>query len=338
MKASGVKSGFMDLTGGTPLVRLNRMSEETGCEILAKVELMNGGGSVKDRPALYLIREAVNSEKLRPGGTIIEGTAGNTGIGLAHMCNSMGFKCIFFMPDIMSQEKIDLLRTLGAEVRPVPVAPWSDPANYCNQAEALAKSMDNAYWTHQFDNLANKRSHYETTGPEIWKDTNGTVDAVVLGTGTGGTLAGVSTYLKEQNQDIKAFLVDPPGSMLYNYFKHGKLEASEGRGIAEGVGQTRITKNLEGAPIDDALYVADQDIVNTVLQLLNEEGLFVGGSSGMNVFAAYTVAQMMGPGHTIVTALCDGGQRYFNKIFSKAVLEERGLYDGVPDKYKKCLH
>ncbi|KAF6017247.1 hypothetical protein EB796_024456 [Bugula neritina] len=251
-----VRIGFAGLVGNTPLVRLNSMSEETGCEILAKVESANGGGSVKDRAALFLIRDAENKGLLRPGGTVVEGTAGNTGIGLAHVCNALGYKCVIFMPNTQSK------------------------------AARYADSIDNAVWTNQFDNTANKQAHIETTGPEIWSQTGGKVDAVVFGTGTGGTLAGVATYLKEMNHKIHTELADPQGSVLYNYIKHGKLERSEGSSIAEGIGQGRVTANLKDAPIDDAHVVMDTDAVRMTFRLLHEEGFFVGASTGLNVAGA----------------------------------------------------
>ncbi|BFZ23757.1 hypothetical protein BsWGS_26796 [Bradybaena similaris] len=333
-----IRSGLVGMVGRTPLVRLNKLSQETGCEILAKAEMCNGGGSVKDRAAFFLIQDALKKGQLRPGGTVVEGTAGNTGIGLAHMCLAMGFKCVIFMPNNQSQEKIDLLRTLGATVTSVPVCPWDDPNNYNHHARRYAESLDNAVWTNQFDNRANRQAHIETTGPEIWAETEGKVDAVVFGTGTGGTLSGVGTYLKEKNPKIQVVLADPQGSVLYNYFKHGKLERTPGDSITEGIGQGRVTENLKGAPIDDAFPVFDVDAVNMTFQLLHEEGLFVGASTGLNVFAARKVAKEMGPGHTIVTCLCDTGHRYYAKLYSKEVLQKRGLLDTMPHVYQQYLH
>ncbi|CAL1535504.1 unnamed protein product, partial [Lymnaea stagnalis] len=330
---SDIRNGLVGMVGRTPLVRLNKISEETKCNILAKAEMCNGGGSVKDRAAYFLIQDAIKKGLLKPGGTVVEGTAGNTGIGLAHMCLSMGFKCVIFMPNNQSQEKIDCLRTLGAEVTTVPVCPWNDPNNYNHHARRYSESLSNAVWTNQFDNLANKQAHIETTGPEIWKETGGKVDAVTFGTGTGGTLAGVGTYLKEKNNKIQVVLADPQGSVLYNYFKHGKLERTPGDSITEGIGQGRLTDNLKGAPIDDASVVMDKDAVNMTFRLLHEEGFLVGASSGLNVASAYEVAKSMGPGHTIVTCLCDNGQRYFAKLFNKNVLKQRGLLETLLSIY-----
>ncbi|XP_076451346.1 uncharacterized protein LOC143287287 [Babylonia areolata] len=333
-----IRKGLVGMMGNTPLIRLNKMSDETGCEILAKAEFCNGGGSVKDRAALYLIQNAIKKGQLKPGGTVVEGTAGNTGIGLAHMCLSMGFKCVIYMPDNQSKEKIEVLETLGAEVRPVPVVPWTDPMNYNHQAKAFAETLDNAVFTDQFDNTVNRQAHIETTGPEIWAQTNGKVDAVTFAPGTGGTLAGVGTFLKEKNKNIQVILADPQGSVLYSYIKTGKLERSEGMSITEGIGQGRVTKNLEGAPIDDALLMMDTDVVNMTFRLLHEEGFLMGASSGLNVAAAVQVAERMGPGHTVVTALCDTGHKYHAKLFSRKVLEERGLLECIPEQYRVSLH
>lgn len=326
------------MMGNTPLVRLNTMSDETGCEILAKAEFCNGGGSVKDRAAFYLINDAVTKGQLRPGGTVVEGSAGNTGIGLAHMCLALGYKCVVYMPDNQSQEKVETLRTLGAEVRPVPVVPFTDENNFNHQARRYAESLDNAVWTDQFDNLANRQAHYETTGPEIWKDTQGKLDALVLTTGTGGTLAGTAMYLKEQNSKIKVILADPQGSVLYNHIKHDKVVRSDGGSIAEGIGQGRVTNNLKDAPVDDALLIKDTDVVTMTFRLLHEEGFFVGASTGVNVQAAVEVARQMGPGHTIVTCLCDTGHKYFKRLFNKQELENRGLLEAVPEVYRSSLH
>ncbi|ESO89968.1 hypothetical protein LOTGIDRAFT_218432 [Lottia gigantea] len=333
-----IRKGLIGMVGRTPLVRINKLSDETGCEILAKAEFCNGGGSVKDRAALFLIKDAEEKRLIRPGGTIVEGTAGNTGIGLAHMCLALRYKCVIYMPNNQSQEKIDMLKTLGADVRPVPVVPWDDPDNYNHQARRFAESVENAVWTNQFDNTANKKAHIETTGPEIWEETRGKVNAVVFGTGTGGTLAGVGTYLKDKNPNVQVFLADPEGSVLFNYIKHGKLERTPGSSITEGIGQGRVTKNLAGAPIDDALAIKDKDAVEMTFRLLHEEGFFVGASTGLNVSAAAQVAKLMGPGHTIVTCLCDTGQRYYAKLFSRSVLQERGLLDCIPESYRSSLH
>ncbi|MFW6167504.1 MAG: cysteine synthase A, partial [Ralstonia sp.] len=307
-----------------PLVRLEKLSAETGCEILAKAEFLNPGGSVKDRAALYIIQDAERRGTLKPGGTVVEGTAGNTGIGLAHICAARGYRCVIVIPETQSQEKMDLLRVLGAEVRPVPAVPYKDPNNYQKIAGRLAQELDNAIWANQFDNLVNRQAHYETTGPEIWRDTGGRVDAFVCSTGTGGTLAGVARYLKEQNPAVRTVLADPHGSGLYSFVKTGTIQA-EGNSITEGIGSTRVTSNLEGTPIDDAIRIDDQTCVTMVYRLLREEGLFVGGSTGINVGAAVQLAREMGPGHTIVTLLCDRGNLYFGRLFNAAWLAEKGL-------------
>ena len=322
-----IKNGFVDTVGNTPLIRLNRFSEETGCEILGKAEFLNPGGSVKDRAALYMIQDAEKKGLLKPGGTVVEGTAGNTGIGLAHICNAKGYKCLIVIPETQSQEKIDALKTLGAEVRTVPAVPYKDPNNYVRLSGRLASEMENAIWANQFDNLANRQAHYETTGREIWEQTDGKVDVWVTSTGTGGTLAGVAMYLKEKNPAIKTVLADPMGSALYSYIKTGETK-SEGNSITEGIGNSRVTANLEGAPIDDALQITDPDAVRVVYRLLREEGLFVGGSSGINVAASVELAKQMGPGHTIVTILCDSGSRYQSKLFNREWLAEKKL---LPD-------
>lgn len=319
-----IKGGFVGTVGNTPLIRLNRFSEETGCEILGKAEFLNPGGSVKDRAALYIIRKAEEEGLLHPGGTVVEGTAGNTGIGLTHICNAKGYKCLIIIPDTQSQEKIDLLRTLGAEVRPVPAVPYRDPNNYVKISGRLAEEMDNAVWANQFDNVANRTAHYETTGPEIWEQTGGTITAWVASAGTGGTVAGTAMFLKEKNPQIFTCLADPMGSGLYSYIKTGEIR-SEGRSITEGIGNSRVTANLDGAPIDDALQIDDLECVRIVYQLLRYEGLFLGSSSGINVGAAVRLAQQMGPGQTIVTILCDGGSRYQSRLFNKEWLAEKGL-------------
>ena len=322
-----VREGFIGCIGNTPLVRLGRLSAETGCEILGKAEFLNPGGSVKDRAALYIIRDAERRGVLKPGGTVVEGTAGNTGIGLAHICSARGYRCVIVIPETQSPEKMDLLRVLGAEVRAVPAVPYRDPNNYQKIAGRLAAEMDNTIWANQFDNLVNRQAHYETTGPEIWRDTQGSVDAFVCATGTGGTLAGVARYLKEQNPEVKIVLADPHGSGLYSFVKTGQIKA-EGSSITEGIGSTRVTANLEGSPIDDALAIDDQACVTMVYRLLHEEGLFVGGSTGINVAAAVSLARDMGPGHTIVTLLCDRGGLYFARLFNAAWLKEKGLTPG----------
>ncbi|UXU86298.1 cysteine synthase A [Burkholderia sp. S-53] len=326
-----VRQGFVDCVGRTPLIRLAKLSAETGCEILGKAEFMNPGGSVKDRAALYIIRDAEQRGALKPGGTVVEGTAGNTGIGLAHICAARGYRCVIVIPDTQSPDKMAILRTLGADVRPVPAAPYRDPNNYQKIAGRLADELDNAIWANQFDNVVNRQAHYETTGPEIWRDTAGTVDAFVCATGTGGTLAGVSRYLKEQNPAVRIVLADPHGSGLYGYVKTGDLSA-EGNSITEGIGSTRVTANLAGTQIDDAARIDDQQCVTMVYRLLREEGLYVGGSSGINVAAAVWLARRMGPGHTIVTLLCDRGDIYRARLFNREWLREKGLEpEGAPE-------
>lgn len=320
-----IKDGFVNTVGNTPLIRLNSFSEQTGCEILGKAEFLNPGGSVKDRAALYIIQDAEKKGLLKPGGTVVEGTAGNTGIGLAHICNAKGYKCLIIIPDTQSQEKMDLLRTLGAEVRPVPAVPYRDPNNYVRLSGRIAEEMENAIWANQFDNLANRQSHYETTGPEIWAQTEGKIDAWVTATGTGGTYAGVSLFLKEKNPDVKCVLADPMGSGLYSYAKTGSIKI-EGSSITEGIGNSRVTANMENVPIDDALQIDDHEAVRVIYQLLRRDGLFMGGSVGINVGAAVALAKQLGPGHTIVTVLCDAGTRYQSRLFNQEWLAAKGLF------------
>lgn len=320
-----IKNGFVGAVGNTPLIRLNSFSDETGCEILGKAEFMNPGGSVKDRAALYIIEDAEKKGLLKPGGTVVEGTAGNTGIGLAHICNAKGYKCLIVIPETQSVEKIETLRTLGAEVRTVPAVPYKDPNNYVKLSGRIAAEMPNAIWANQFDNLANRLAHYETTGPEMWQQTGGKIDGWVAATGTGGTFAGVALFLKEKNPNIKNVLADPMGSGLYSYVKTGEISIS-GSSITEGIGNSRITGNMENVPIDDAIQIDDQEAVRVVYQLLQKDGLFMGGSVGINVGAAVALAKQMGPGHTIVTVLCDGGTRYQSKLFNQKWLEEKGLW------------
>lgn len=322
-----IKDGFIGTIGNTPLIRLNSFSKETGCEILGKAEFLNPGGSVKDRAALYMIADAEKKGLLKPGGTVVEGTAGNTGIGLAHICNALGYKCLIIIPETQSQEKMDALRTLGAEVRTVPAVPYKNPNNYVKVSGRLAEEMENAIWANQFDNLANRRAHYETTGAEIWQQTEGKIDGWVTSAGTGGTFAGVSLFLKEKNSAIKCVVADPMGSALYSYVKTGTLK-SEGKSITEGIGNNRITANMEDVPIDDAIQVDDKLCVKVVYQLLKKDGLFLGGSTGINVGAAVALAKQMGPGHTIVTILCDGGGRYQSRLFNRDWLASKGL---LPD-------
>ncbi len=319
-----IKDGFVGTIGNTPLMRLDSFSQETGCEILAKAEFLNPGGSVKDRAALYIIQDAEKKGLLKPGGTVVEGTAGNTGIGLAHICNAKGYRCLIVIPDTQSQEKMDALKALGAEVRAVPAVPYSNPNNYVKLSGRIAQDLDNAIWANQFDNLANRQSHYETTGPEIWQQTDGQVDAWVAATGTGGTYAGVALFLKEKNPKIQCVVADPLGSGLYSYIKTGTVKI-EGNSITEGIGNSRITANMQGAPIDDALQITDLEAVRVVYQLLHKDGLFMGGSVGINVGAAVALAKQIGPGHTIVTVLCDSGARYQSRLYNREWLASKNL-------------
>jgi len=319
-----IRDGFTGTIGNTPLIRLGTLCRETGCEILGKAEFLNPGGSVKDRAALYIIRDAEQRGALQSGGTVVEGTAGNTGIGLAHICSARGYRCVIIIPETQSQEKMELLRVLGAELRPVPAVPYRDPNNYVKLAGRVAAETQNAIWANQFDNVVNRQAHYETTGPEIWHDTGGRIDAFVCSTGTGGTLAGVARYLKEQKPAVRIVLADPMGSALYSYIKTGELKA-EGSSITEGIGSSRLTANLEGTPIDDAMQIPDQDCVAMVYHLLRREGLFVGGSTGINVCAAVRLARELGPGHVIVTLLCDRGSLYLGRLFNPAFLASKGL-------------
>ncbi len=318
-----VRQGFPGAVGNTPLIRLNRLSEETGCDILGKAEFLNPGGSVKDRAALFIIRDAEERGLLQPGGTVVEGTAGNTGIGLTLIANARGYKTIIVIPNTQSQEKIELLRICGAEVRPVPAVPYRDPNNYVKLSGRLAEEMG-AVWANQFDNVANRRAHYETTGPEIWAQTEGRIDAWVASTGTGGTLAGAGQFFKEKNVAVRVVLADPMGSGLYSYIKTGEIKV-DGNSVTEGIGNSRVTKNLEGAPIDDAVRVDDPTALGIIFRLLKEEGLYLGGSSGINVAAAVAVARELGPGHTVVTVLCDGGERYRSRLFNPDWLRQKNL-------------
>ena len=324
-----LREGFVGTIGNTPLIRLARLSEMTGCEILGKAEFLNPGGSVKDRAALFIVRDAEAQDRLRPGGVIVEGTAGNTGIGLTLVGNALGYRSVIVMPDTQSQEKKDMLRLIGADLRLVPAVPYKDPGNYVHVSERLAKELaqsepNGAIWAQQFDNVANRDGHYRTTGPEIWDQTDGTVDAFTCAVGTGGTLAGVGMALKERKADVKIVLSDPMGSALYNHYAHGELKA-EGSSITEGIGQGRVTRNLEGAPIDWAQRVTDEEALPMTFDMLRHDGLVLGGSSGINVCGAVKLAKELGPGHTIVTILCDYGTRYQSKQFNPTFLREKGL-------------
>ena len=328
-----VRDGFLEAIGNTPLIRLKRASDETGCEILGKAEFLNPGSSVKDRAALFIVRDAEERGLLRPGGVLVEGTAGNTGIGLALVGNARGYRTVIVIPDTQSREKIDMLRLCGAEVRAVPAVPYRDPNNYVKLsgrlAEDLAKTEPNgAIWANQFDNVANRRGHYETTGPEIWRQTDGKVDAFVCAVGTGGTLAGVGMFLKERNPDVVIGLADPTGAALYSYYTTGELKM-EGESISEGIGQSRITANLQGAPVDRPYQIPDTEALPIVFDLLKHEGLCLGASSGINVAGAIRLARDLGPGHVVVTILCDYGTRYQSKLFNPAFLRSKGL--PVPD-------
>ncbi|KAF4979633.1 hypothetical protein FZEAL_4190 [Fusarium zealandicum] len=340
-QAQGVSRGLTGAIGNTPLIRLNHLSDETGCEILGKAEFMNPGGSIKDRAALYVVKDAEERGLLKPGGTVVEGTAGNTGIGLAHVCRSKGYKLVIYMPNTQSQGKIDLLRLLGAEVYPVPAVAFDNPENYNHQARRHAERLDNAVWTNQFDNTANRRAHIETTGPEIWAQTRGKVDAFTCATGTAGTLAGITRYLKDvSNGRVKSFLADPPGSVLHSYVSSGgKLNERTGSSITEGIGQGRITDNLQPDIdlLDGSLHIADEKSIEMVYRCLDEEGLYLGASSSLNVVAAKEVAEKLGKGNTVVTVLCDGAYRYADRLFSRKWLTDKKLLGAIPKHLEKYI-
>ena len=323
------RAGFAGTVGNTPLIRLSKASEITGCEILGKAEFLNPGGSVKDRAAYFMIRDAEERGVLKPGGAVVEGTAGNTGIGLALVGNARGYRTVIVMPETQSQEKIDMLRLCGAEVRLVPAKPYRDPGNYVRVSERVAEELagtepNGAIWANQWDNPANYRGHIESTGPEIWRQTGGKVDGFICAIGTGGTLAGVSQSLKSYNKDVTIGLADPEGAAMYSYFKTGEL-ASEGSSITEGIGQGRITENVAAAHVDIPFRVPDSEALPVIFDLLSEEGLCLGGSSGINVAGAIRLARELGPGKTIVTVLCDGGQRYQSKLFNPDFLRSKDL-------------
>jgi len=322
-------NGIVEAIGNTPLIKLERVSAATGCTILGKAEFMNPGQSVKDRAALFIIQDAVKKGTLKPGGVIVEGTAGNTGIGLALVGNAMGFRSVIVIPETQSSEKKDTLRLCGAELVEVPAVPYSNPNNYVKLsgrlAEQLAKTENNgAIWANQFDNVANRQGHIETTGPEIWRQTDGKVDGFVSAVGTGGTLAGVAMALKSFNKAVRIALADPMGAALYSYYTTGQLK-SEGSSITEGIGQGRVTKNLEGAPIDVAYQIPDAEAIPIIFDLLEHEGLCLGGSTGINIAGAVRLAKELGPGHTIATVLCDYGTRYQSKLFNPQFLREKKL-------------
>lgn len=324
-----VRNGFVETIGNTPLIRLRKASEVTGCEVYAKAEFLNPSGSVKDRAAWAIIKDAEERGTLRPGGTIVEATAGNTGIGLALVGRARGYRCVIVIPENQTKEKKEMLRLCGAQLHEVPAVPYKDPKNYIHIAERMAAELNEsepngAIWAQQFDNVANRRAHYETTGPEIWRQTDGKVDAFICAIGSGGTLAGTATFLKERRGDIKTGLADPPGAALYNYYKHGELKA-EGTSITEGIGQGRITANIEGLEIDFPYQVSDAEALIEMFDLLEGEGLCMGPSTGINVAGAIRMGRDLGPGHTIVTILCDWGHRYISKAYNPSFLRDQGL-------------
>ncbi len=324
-----VRSGFIDSIGNTPLIKLKAASAATGCDIYGKAEFLNPGGSVKDRAALAMIQDAEKRGALRKGGVVVEGTAGNTGIGIALVANALGYRSVIVMPETQSQEKKDMLRLCGADLRLVPALPYANPGNYVRYSETLAKEIaakepNGAIWANQFDNVANRDGHYRTTGPEIYEQTNGKVAGFTCSVGSGGTLAGVGMALKERNPGIKIALSDPMGSAMYNWAIKGELK-SEGNSVTEGIGQGRVTKNLEGAPIDAAYQITDEEALPVLFDLIEHEGLVLGGSTAINIVGAMRLAKDLGPGKTVVTILADGGQRYQSKLFNPAFLREKKL-------------
>ncbi len=324
-----VQEGFIGTIGNTPLIRLKHASEATGCEILGKAEFLNPGGSVKDRAAWAIVKDAEESGRLKPGGVIVEGTAGNTGIGLTLVGRAHGYRTVIVIPETQTQEKKDALRLCGADLREVPAKPYKDPDNYVHVSQRLAEELakteaNGAIWAQQFDNVANRQGHIETTGPEIWDQTDGNIDGFICAVGTGGTLAGVAMVLKERKKNVVIGLADPPGAALYNYYKHGELKA-EGTSITEGIGQGRVTANLEGAPIDNPYFIPDAESLEVMFSLLEREGLCLGPSSGTNVAGAIRLAKELGPGHRIVTILCDSGSRYQSTAYNPAFLREKDL-------------
>jgi cysteine synthase len=324
-----VHNGFIETIGNTPLIRLPKVSEETGCNILGKAEFLNPGGSVKDRAALYIIRDAERRGKLRPGGVIVEGTAGNTGIGLALVGNALGYRCVIVIPETQSQEKKDMLRLCGADLREVPAVPYKNPDNYVRYSGRLAEEINasepnGAIWANQFDNTANRQSHYETTGLEIWEQTDGKVDGFTCAIGTGGTLAGVAMALKERNKNVVIALSDPEGATLHSYYTTGEMK-SEGSSITEGIGQGRVTENIKDLEVDASFQIPDKEALPILFDLLSDEGLCLGGSSAINVAGAVRLAEKMGPGHTIVTILGDYGTKYQSKLFNPEFLRGKGL-------------
>lgn len=324
-----VCTGLPQTIGQTPMIRIESLSQRTGCDILGKAEFLNPGGSVKDRAALFIIEDLERRHHLRPGALIVEGTAGNTGIGLALVANAKGYRTMIVMPETQSQEKKDMLRQCGAELKLVPAVPYRDKNNYVRYSQVLAEEMNHqwpqgAFWANQFDNRINRQAHLDTTGPEIWQQCEGRIDAFTCAVGTGGTISGVGQALKNHDKEIAIVLADPMGSALYHHYAHGSLKA-EGSSITEGIGQGRITENLKDAPIDDQLRVTDEEAMSMIFHLVKHDGLFLGGSSGINVCAAVKLAEKMGKGHRIVTILCDGGQRYQSRLFNPEFLRSKKL-------------
>jgi cysteine synthase A len=321
---SDIRIGFADSVGNTPLIKIESLSEATGCNILGKAEFLNPGGSVKDRAALFMVLEAEKAGTLKAGGTIVEGTAGNTGIGLALVANARGYRSVIVMPSNQSQEKIDLLKTLGAQVELTNPAPFSSPDNYYHVARKRAEEIENAFWANQFENLSNSDAHYYATAPEIWSQTEGDLDGIVMSSGTGGTIGGVTAYLKEQNSAIATYLIDPTGSGLYSYMTTGEFKA-EGNSITEGIGINRATANFNRARLDGAFQGTDQQVIEMSQYLLKHDGLFIGSSAALNVVGAVKLARKLGKGHTIATILCDGGGRYQSRMYNPEWLVEKGL-------------
>jgi len=320
-----IRQGLIDAIGNTPLIRLAKVSAETGCEIYGKAEFMNPGGSVKDRAAKGIIEDHVAKGVLKPNGILIDGTAGNTGIGFAHVCNALGYRSIIVMPDNQAPDKYAQIEAMGAQVVKVKAVPYADPNHYQKVAKRMAEETRDAVWGNQFDNVANRIAHEKTTGPEIWEQTGGKIDAFVTSTGTGGTLAGVARFLKTKSAKVKVYLADPQGSALYNWVTTGELKVEGPGSITEGIGTTRVTANLADTPLDGAVHIPDTDTVRHVYRLLREEGLYLGSTSGVNVAAAVQVAKKLGPGHTVVTILCDSGVKYQSRLFNKQWLSDKGL-------------
>ena len=320
-----VTVGFCETIGRTPLIRLRSLSDATGCEILGKAEFLNPGGSVKDRAALGIVLDAENSGSLKPGGTIVEGTAGNTGIGLALVGNARGYRTIIVVPENISQEKIDGLRAMGADLKTVPEKPYSDPGNYIRVSQRIAEQTDNAFWANQFDNIANRNAHYQTTAPELWGQTRGEITGFVASIGTGGTLAGVSLFLKEKNSKIDVVCADPYGAAMWSWVKYGHTDFHDGDSFAEGIGQHRVTTNLKGVQIDQAYRISDEVAVEMLYHLLQVEGLFLSLSSAINVCGAVKLAKEKGPGQVIATILCDSGSRYVSRLYNPVWLAEKSL-------------